>query len=150
MARLIARVINAAALLTCLAFAVPVEAQVISLVGFGEHRDDSGSQLVGEVTLATAGGLIVPNLLMTFDVAGNGLPVIQPQLGVTLVEMWTADLNLDIGVSSGPSDYTEWEPHFAFTHLAYLFGSLRLAVTYGWQPWNEWAKSSVVKLDLAL
>lgn len=125
-------------------------ADIFVTVGVGENRDAEGSQLVGEAMFATVGGLVEPNLLLTFGLDGFNMPVIQPQLGATLLKMWTSDLNVDIGVSSGPSDYTDWKPHFAVTHTAYLFSSLRLAITYAWQPWNKWARSSIVKLDLAL
>ena len=132
--------------LTCLAvlvFAAPVDAQI---VGIGEYRDGSGSQLVAEVALATALGPFAPNVLLTFDLNGDGRPVIQPQIGTILFD----GFSVDAGFSAGPSDYTEWEPHFAVTNVAYLIGSLGLAVTFAWQPWNGWARSSVVKFNLTL
>ena len=138
-------------LITCamsLVFSVPVAAQYIFLVGLGEYRDESGPQLVGELTVATMVGPLAPNLLLTFGLDRLNLPVIQPQVGATIMLLPTADLILDFGASADLSDYAEWEPHFAFTGVAYLVGSLRLAVTYAWQPWNEWARSSVVKLEM--
>ena len=131
-----------------LALATPVAAQYIFFLGFGEYRDESGQQLVGELAVVTMVGPLEPNLLLTFGLDRFSLPVIQPQVGATIMLLPTADLILDLGASADLSDYAEWEPHFAFTGVAYLVGSFRLAVTYAWQPWNEWARSSVVKLEM--
>ena len=130
----------ASACLVALVFSAPVSGQVVGIV---EYRDGSGSQLVAEVALATALGPFAPNVLLTFDLRGDGHPVVQPQIGTVLF----GGFSLDVGASVGPSDYTAWEPHFAATNVAHLIGPIRMAVTYAWQPWNEWAKSSVVKLE---
>jgi len=138
-------------IITCvmsMAFSVPVAAQYIFFVGFGEYQDASEPQLVGELAVATMVGPLVPNLLLTFGLDRFDLPVIQPQVGATIIHLPTADLTLDLGASADLSDYTDWEPHFALTGVAYLAGPLRLAVTYAWQPWNAWARSSVVKLEM--
>jgi len=138
-------------IITCvvsLVFSVPVAAQYIFFVGFGEYQAESERQLVGELAVATMVGPLVPNLLLTFGLDRFSLPIVQPQLGATIIRGPTADLSLDLGASADLSDYTDWEPHFALTGVAYLVGPFRLAVTYAWQPWNDWAHSSVVKLEM--
>ena len=146
MTRLIRSFVVTCAML--LAFSVPAAAQYIFFLGLGEHRDESGPQLVGELAVATMVGTLVPSLLLTFELDRFSMPVVQPQVGATIMRLPTADLSLDLGASAGPSDYTDWEPHFAFTGVAYLLGPLRLAVTYAWRPWDGWARSSVVKIEM--
>jgi len=144
------RVVEIVALVAALVSATPASAQVLTGLGFGAYRDDAGTQVVAEVWLATMVGPVIPNVLLTFDLEGSGMPILQPQIGRTLAATAAGTaLILDIGASAGPDDYTEWEPHFSVTTLAYLLGPIKASVTFAWQPWAEWAQSYVVKLDTA-
>ena len=132
-------------LLAAIVLAAPVSAQA---VGVGVYTDAAGSQLVAEVAMAKAAGPFSANLLLTFD--GLGPPILQPQLGLAL----TPYLNLDVGASSFyqsvEGTYKPWEPHFAATGTVHLVGSFRMVGTIGWQPWAEWARSSVFKIEVPL
>jgi hypothetical protein len=148
---MIPRVINAAVLLAFLSLATPASAQVLTGLGLGAYRDDAGTQVVAEAWLATMIGPILPNLLLTFNLEGSGMPVVQPQIGRTIAATAAGTaLILDIGASAGPNDYTKWEPHFSVTTLAYLLGPVKVSATFSWQPWASWARSYVVKLDTVL
>jgi hypothetical protein len=124
--------------------AAPVSAQA---VGVGVYTDAAGSQPVAEVAMAKAAGPFSVNALLTFD--GLGPPMLQPQLGLAL----TPYLNLDVGASSSyqsiNGSYEPWEPHFAATGTVQLVGPFRLVGTLAWQPWAEWARSSVLKIELS-
>jgi hypothetical protein len=132
-------------LLAAIVLAAPVSAQA---VGVGVYTDAAGSQLVAEVAMARVAGPFSANLLLTFD--GLGPPILQPQLGLAL----TPYLNLDVGASSAyqsiNGSYEPWEPHFAATGTVHLVGSFRMVGTIGWQPWAEWARSSVFKIEVPL
>jgi len=124
--------------------AAPVSAQA---VGVGVYTDAAGSQPVAEVAMAKAAGPFSVNALLTFD--GLGPPLLQPQLGLAL----TPYLNIDVGASSSyqsiNGSYEPWEPHFAATGTVQLVGPFRLVGTLAWQPWAEWARSSVLKIELS-
>jgi len=132
-------------LLAAIVLAAPVSAQA---VGVGVYTDAAGPQLVAEVAMAKAAGPFSLNVLLTFD--GLGPPLLQPQLGLTL----TPHLNVDVGASSAyqsiKAGYAAWEPHFATTGTVHLVGPFRLAGTVAWQPWAEWARSSVLKIEIPL
>ena len=143
-------VVKIVTLVAAFVLATPASAQVITGLGLGAYRNDVGTQVVAEVWLATMVGSIIPNVLMTFDLEGSGMPVVQPQIGRTIAATAAGTaLIFDVGASSGPDDYTEWEPHFSVTTLAYLLGPIKVSATFAWQPWAEWARSYVVKLDTA-
>ena len=132
-------------LLAAIILAAPVSAQA---VGVGVYTDAAGSQLVAEVAAARAAGPFSANLLLTFD--GLGPPLLQPQLGLAL----TPYLNIDVGASSSyqsiNGSYEPWEPHFAATGAAHLVGSFRMVGTLAWQPWAEWERSSVFKIEVPI
>ena len=142
-------VVKIVTLVAAFALATPASAQVLTGLGVGAHLDDAGTQAVAEVWVATMVGPVIPNVMLTFDLEGSGMPVVQPQIGRILAATATTALILDIGASAGPDDYTDWEPHFSVTTLAYLLGPIKASVTFAWQPWAEWAESYVVKLDTA-
>ena len=142
-------VVKIVTLVAAFALATPASAQVLTGFGVGANLDDAGTQAVAEVWVATMVGPVIPNVLLTFDLKGSGVPVVQPQIGRILAATATTALILDIGASAGPDDYTDWEPHIAVTTLAYLLGPIKASVTFAWQPWAEWAESYVVKLDTA-
>lgn len=137
------------AFVAAVAFASPAHGQVASL-GFGQYLFDDGSQMVAEMSVAVVAGPVVPNLLLTFDLSGSGMPIIQPQIGRTVAGTEKTELVLDAGLSSGPDDYSHWEPHIAVSTIATLHGPVQASFTVASQPWNAWARSSVLKLVLAV
>ena len=136
------------ALVAAVAFASPAHGQMAGF-GFGQYLFDDGSQMVAEMSVAVVAGPIVPNLLLTFDLSGSGMPIIQPQIGRTVAGTEKTELVLDAGLSSGPDDYAHWEPHLAVSTIAALHGPVRASFTVAFQPWNAWARSSVLKIGLA-
>jgi hypothetical protein len=60
-------------------------------------------------------------------------------------------VGVDIGASAGPwDDYGHWEPHVAARVLAFISGPWKAITIVSWQPWNEWGRAVVAKLDYTL
>jgi len=125
--------------------AAPISAQTI---GVGVYTDTVGPRLVAEATMAADVGPFSANLLVIFDESTS--PVVQPQLGITLASLMGANLNFDVGLSAGPMAYTEWEPHVAISGALPIVGPFMLAGTLAWQPWNAWAQSSILKIEVPI
>ena len=59
--------------------------------------------------------------------------------------------NAIISASAGPwDDYKHWEPHVAARVLAFIRGPWKAVTIVSWQPWNEWGRAVVVKIDYTL
>jgi len=134
------------AALAALLIAAPAGAQVSA--GIGEFHNEFVTQDVIEVRAAYPVFGFSPNLIASFDLHGNGKPVLIPQVGRELVSAFPVVVGADVGASAGPwDDYGKWEPHTSLTALAFVGGPLKVVTIMSWQPFNDWARSVVVKLD---
>ena len=137
-----------AALLLCVA--MPLSAQVS--VGVGEYHNEFVRQEVVEaVALAPSVLGFTPNVIVSWDMHGDGKPVILPQLGRDLVVNFPIIVGFDVGASAGQwDDYAHWEPHVSARVIAFVRGPLKALSVVSWQPMNSWARAVVVKLDYTL
>jgi len=131
---------------------VPLQAQTLS-VGAGEFHNKFVTQTVIEAVVLTPRFLgFQPNAIISFDVQGDGRPVLLPQIGRDLpLSSYPVIIGTDIGVSVGPfDDYENWEPHISVRVLTFIRGPLKAITIMSWQPWNKWSRSAVIKLDYTL
>tara|TARA_R110000744_G_scaffold252013_3_gene367806 strand:- start:1938 stop:2834 length:897 start_codon:yes stop_codon:yes gene_type:complete len=137
-----------AALLLCVA--APLSGQVS--VGVGEYHNEHVTQSVVEVVaLAPSFMGFTPNAIVSWDMHGDGRPVLLPQLGRDLVVNFPVIVGFDVGASAGPWDsYAHWEPHVSARVIAFVRGPLKALSIVSWQPMNSWARAVVVKLDYTL
>ena len=129
-----------------------LSAQSIS-VGVGQYHNEFVTQDVIEaVVLAPGVAGFTPNLITSFDLRGDGRPVLIPQIGRDLpVSDFPVIVGGDVGFSAGPfDDYENWEPHISARVLAFIRGPLKAITIMSWQPWNEWSRGVVVKLDYSV
>jgi len=138
-----------AAAVALLLLAAPLSAQVSA--GIGEYHNEFVTQDVLEVYVRAPVEWVgfTPNVIVSFDLHGKvSEPVVLPQVGRTLVANFPVLIGADIGASAGAwDDYRHWEPHVSATALAFIRGPLKAVSIVSWQPFNEWARSVVVKLD---
>jgi hypothetical protein len=139
------------ATLTLLALAAPASSQVS--VGLGEYHNKVVTQTVIESVImfpSVAG--IRPNAIVSWDLRGDGKPVVLPQLGKDIaLSNFPVIVGVDIGASAGPwDDYGHWEPHVSARVIAFISGPWKALTIMSWQPWNEWGRAVVVKLDYTL
>tara|TARA_R110002060_G_scaffold56197_1_gene66589 strand:- start:207 stop:947 length:741 start_codon:yes stop_codon:yes gene_type:complete len=128
---------------------VPIQAQTLS-VGAGEFHNKFVTQTVIEAVVLSPKFLgFQPNAIISWDLQGDGRPVLLPQLGRDLpISNYPVIVGADVGVSAGPfDDYTNWEPHVSARVLAFIRGPLKAITIMSWQPWNDWSNAVVVKLD---
>ena len=139
------------ATLTLLALAAPASSQVS--VGLGEYHNKVVTQTVIEsaVLFPSVAG-ITPNAIISWDLRGDGKPVVLPQLGMDLaLSDFPVIVGVDIGASAGPwDDYGHWEPHVSARVIAFISGPWKAITIVSWQPWNEWGRAVVAKLDYTL
>jgi uncharacterized PurR-regulated membrane protein YhhQ (DUF165 family) len=139
---------NVAALTALAALAMPAQAQSVS-IGIGEYHNEFVTQEVIEVVVLgpkIAG--LTPNLITSWDIHGNGEPVLLPQVGRDLFVNFPVIIGADIGASAGPwDDYGHWEPHGSVRAMAFLPAGLKVITIASWQPFNEWMRGVVVKVD---
>jgi len=139
------------ATLTLLALAAPASSQVS--VGLGEYHNKVVTQTVIESVImfpSVAG--IRPNAIVSWDLRGDGKPVVLPQLGKDIaLSNFPVIVGVDIGASAGPwDDYGHWEPHVSARVIAFISGPWKALTIMSWQPWNEWGRAVVVKIDYTL
>ena len=141
------------ATLTLLALAAPASSQVSVSAGIGEYHNKVVTQTVIEsaVLFPSVAG-ITPNAIISWDLRGDGKPVVLPQLGMDLaLSDFPVIVGVDIGASAGPwDDYKHWEPHVSARVLAFISGPWKAITIVSWQPWNEWGRAVVAKLDYTL
>lgn len=139
---------NVAALTVLAALAAPIQGQSVS-VGIGEYHNEFVTQEVIEVVVLgpkIAG--FTPNWITSWDIHGNGEPVLLPQMGRDLFVNFPVIVGADVGASAGPwDDYEHWEPHGSVRAMAFLPAGFKVITIASWQPWNEWTRSVVLKLD---
>lgn len=127
--------------------AAPASAQTLS-VGVGQYANDFVRQDVVEVVGL---GPIGTSAIASFDLSADGKPVLLAQIGRTIVNSFPALLAVDVGASAGPwDDYGHWEPHTSIRAMAFLVGPLKAMAIYTVQPFADWQRGAVVKLDYTL
>lgn len=130
-------------------WASSLSAQSIS-VGLGEYHTSETTQEVAEaVVLFPSIKGFTPNAIISWDLHGNGEPVLLPQIGYDLpFSDFPVITGIDMGASAGPWDnYHHWEPHLSTRLIAFIKGDLKVIGIMSWQPWNEWNRAVVVKID---
>jgi len=138
------RVLTVAALF---ALAAPLSGQSVS-VGVGEFHNEYVTQEVVEAVVLVPLGAVTPNVIASWDLHGDGKPVVLPQVGRDLYVSFPVIVGADIGASAGPwDDYKAWEPHGSLRAIAFLPHGFKVVSIASWQPWNEWARSVVFKVD---
>jgi len=129
-----------------------LSAQHIS-VGIGEYHNAAVTQdVIESVVLFPSVIGFTPNAIISWDIRGNGKPVVLPQIGKDLpISGFPVIVGADIGVSAGPWDnYAHWEPHVSARVIAFIKGPLKAITIMSWQPWNEWGKAVIAKIDYTL
>lgn len=138
------------ALAALLLFAIPLHGQSLS-VGVGEYRTGFFRQNVVEAVVLGPTFYLTPNVITSWDLDGEGKPVVIPQVGGDLLARFPVIIGWDAGASAGPwDDYSKWEPHVSARLIAFIAGNLKAIVIGSWQPGNEWSRGVVVKLDYTL
>lgn len=126
--------------------AAPVAGQVS--VGVGTFSNEFSNQTVAEVVVLKNLGPVTPNLILSFDLHGDGKPVVLPQVGRDLLVNFPVILGADVGASAGPWDnYKHWEPHGSVRAMAFLPHGFKVISIVSWAPFNDFARAVVVKLD---
>jgi hypothetical protein len=123
------------------------EAQRVS-VGFGQFQNEFVRQSVAELAIFGPAGVSV---ISSWNIEGDGKPVVLAQIGRPVFTGFPVLASVDIGVSLFPwTDYGDPEPHISTTVLAFFTDRWKAVTLITTQPFADWERAVLVKLDYTL